>query len=202
MLDPETFKQMQEEMARMGVKVKRADTRALDATLSVESTELKNDTLQAIFMVGALGALPVLVSTILVWAFGLFLDLEFVPEPSWGALLSFEAIPLFLIGLAGGLVLTGRLLEFLDLQNPEIMTGSCPCCGGEVKLFSGGAAPEKLVDYACTSCGFEMVIDTRSKRIVRAGMGAEVEATDKKEGFNWSKAWETLKEQARPIFSK
>jgi len=196
-LDPETFEEMKEEMARLGVTVRKAGTKALEQTLSVTSDNLENDLGQVALMYAALGALPTILSTVIVWAIGLFLDLEFVPEAEWGNVLSEEFVPLFLAGLFFGIVVTWRLFVFLDLQNPKILSGVCPSCGAQIKLFSGGEKPAKEVAYACKECGCKMVLDTTTNKIRSAGLGAKIEGDE--ETFDWSKAWQNLKQKGKEM---
>mmetsp|Transcript_80101 Transcript_80101/g.248617 ORF Transcript_80101/g.248617 Transcript_80101/m.248617 type:complete len:676 (+) Transcript_80101:38-2065(+) len=191
-LSPETFEEMKEEMAKLGVTVQKAGTKALEQTLSISSDELDNDIGQVALMITALAALPTIVCTVLAWSAGLFFDLEFVPEPDWGSLLTAEAIPLFGAGSFFGLLITWRLFVFLDLQNPEILVGVCPSCGSKVKTFSGGDNPAKEVAYSCKACGCKMVLDTQSRKIRSAGLGAKIEG-ESGAAFDWSQAWQNLK---------
>ncbi|CAK0870414.1 unnamed protein product [Prorocentrum cordatum] len=94
-----------------------------------------------------------------------------VPDPDWGALLQAEALPLLGVGTALGALLTKQLLSFLDLQNPEILVGTCPSCESPIKQFSGGAAPDDEALYKCNACGCKMVLSTRERRIKAAGLG-------------------------------
>lgn len=199
-LDAETFDKMREDMERLGVKVKKADSRALDKTLSVTNVNLRNDLIEVFFMLAALGFLPFLICSVLVWGVGIFLDFEFVPNPSWQSLLSIEAIPLFLGATVLAQFVTLRMLTFLDLQNPRILKGQCPSCQAEVKIFSGGASPPEAVEYSCPSCGCEMTLDTRAGKIVQAGLGSQVQSSVKR-GFDWQKAWNGLKDQASRVRS-
>mmetsp|Transcript_84854 Transcript_84854/g.248724 ORF Transcript_84854/g.248724 Transcript_84854/m.248724 type:complete len:696 (-) Transcript_84854:83-2170(-) len=191
-LDPQTFQEMKEEMAKLGMEVKKAGTKALENTLSITSDNLENDLGQVALMVTALGALPTILCTVIVWSIGLFLDLEFVPQAEWASVLTAEFIPLFAAGLVLGLLVTWRLLVFLDLQNPEILCGVCPSCGSEVKLFSGGDKPAQEVAFACKECGCKMVLDTQKRKIGSAGLGAKIQG-DAPASFDWSKAWQTMK---------
>jgi len=194
-LDAETFSQMTEEMAKLGVKVQKAGSKALEQTLSITSDQLENDIGQVSLMVIALATIPTLLSIVLFWSAGLFFDFEFIPQPDWGALVSVEILPLFLAGLVAGLLATWRLFVFLDLQNPEILVGVCPSCGSQVKTFSGGAEPPVEVEYRCKDCGCKMVLDTEERKIKSAGLGAKVGTEDPT--FDWSKAWKALKEKSR-----
>lgn len=199
-LEPAKFQQMADELARIGFKVKRADSRARDATLSVDSIRFREDILEVIGMIFALSFFPVVICTSIFWSLGIFLDLEFVPDPSWAALLSAEAIPIFTLGSIAGLGITWRLFEFLDLQYPRILVGTCPSCQAEVRIFSGGANPAEIVETACKSCGCEMKINTVQNRIEQAGLGAQVVSDASTSGmFDWKKTWEALKQQARPL---
>lgn len=197
-LDPETFEEMKEEMARMGVTVRKVGTKALQQTLSITSDKLENDLGQVALMVTALGLLPTTLCTIIVWSLGLFYDLEFVPNPNWQALLTAEFIPLFLAGLTGGLLLTWRLFVFLDLQNPTILVGCCPSCEAEIKLFSGGDKPEAEVKYSCKSCGCTMALDTINRRIASAGLGASIRGQEP-EVFDWNNTWTKLKDTNKQV---
>jgi len=190
-LPPGVYNQMKEEMAKMGVTLQKAGTKALEQTLSVTSDKLQNNLGDVLFMVSALGALPTIICTGLVWAIGLFFDYEFVPSPEWGSILKAEFLPLFGIGLTLGLAATYQLLAFLDLQGPRILTGSCPSCEGEVKLFSGGKNPPIQVEYACKACGCKMVLNTKTSRIESAGMGAMIDQAP--QGFDFKTAWGNLK---------
>eukprot|EP00434_Breviolum_minutum_P022378 symbB.v1.2.019752.t1/scaffold1581.1/size110566/2 len=193
-LDPDTFDKMQEEMAKLGVNVQKAGSSALEQTLNVTSGKLENDILQVFFMISALASVPTTLAINLVWAVGLAYDWSFVPSADWGNVLSVEFVPLFVIGIATGLLWTSWILAFLDLQNPEILVGTCPSCGSPIKLFSGGAAPQKNVNYACGQCGCKMVLDTEGRQITMAGASAEVRDTEK---FDWKKTWEDVKGAAR-----
>lgn len=193
-LDPETFDKMQEEMAKLGVTVQKAGSSALEQTINVTSGKLENDILQVFFMISALASVPTAIAINLVWAIGLAYDWSFVPPGDWGSILSVEFIPLFVIGIATGLLWTSWILEFLDLQNPEILVGNCPSCNNPIKLFSGGAAPQKNVNYSCENCGCKMVLDTEDRQITMAGASAEVRDT---QSFDWKKAWDDVKGAAR-----
>lgn len=195
-LDPETFEQMKEEMAKMGVSIQKAGTKALEQTLSITTDRLENDLGQVLLMITALGALPTVICTVLAWAIGIFLDFEFVPDPQWESLLKAEFLPLFGAGIIGGLALTYRLLVFLDLQSPQILVGVCPSCSGEVKFFNGGAKPSMQVEYACKECGCKMVLDVKRQRITAAGLGAKI-ADEDDEAFDWAKAWRNVKDKAQ-----
>jgi len=197
-LDPKTFEEMREEMARMGVTVQKAGSKALEQTLSITSDKLENDLGQVALMVSALAALPTIMCTIIVWSVGLFYDLEFVPDPNWAALLTAEFIPLFAAGLIGGLFLTWRLFVFLDLQNPTILAGCCPSCEADIKLFSGGDKPDAEVQYSCQSCGCKMVLDTQNQRISSAGLGASIGGQEP-EVFDWNNSWQNLKQTSKQV---
>jgi len=199
-LDPETFAQMKDEMRKMGVEVQKAGSRALEQTLSITSDRLQNDLGEVTFMIAALGALPTILCIAAVWFIGLALDIGFVPDPDWGALLSAEALPLFAVGTTLGVLLTIQLLNFLDLQNPEVLVGSCPSCESPIKQFNGGAAPAQEVLYKCTECGCKMVLDTKDRRIQAAGLGARIEG-EQEQVFDWAKAWSGLKERADALVS-
>lgn len=195
-LDPDTFARMSKEMTRIGVKVKKADTIAREATLVVDNPDLYNDFVQASAMVFILSVIPVILCTSLAWFVAIFLDTEFVPQPSWGALLTAEFLPLLAIGAMFGFLLTGRLLTFLDLANPKILVGRCPSCNSEVRAFAGGVSPPHLLDHNCLSCGCEMQIDTLNQKIVLAGVAAEVAEAQRDAGrFDWRKAWELVKDR-------
>jgi len=199
LLDAETFAEMQQEMQKLGVTVQRAGTKAIESTLTISSDRLENNTGQVAYMMAALGALPVILCTAIAWSIGLFLDWEFVPQPDWGALLSAEVVPLFGIGFLGGVLLLNQILIFLDLQNPRILTGTCPSCAEDsIKLFSGGADPQAKVNYACPSCGCKMVLDTEASRICSAGTSAQVDDGD---GFDWGSAWQNVKNEAKKLVS-
>eukprot|EP00420_Gonyaulax_spinifera_P002739 CAMPEP_0197935030 /NCGR_PEP_ID=MMETSP1439-20131203/112685_1 /TAXON_ID=66791 /ORGANISM="Gonyaulax spinifera, Strain CCMP409" /LENGTH=663 /DNA_ID=CAMNT_0043557951 /DNA_START=93 /DNA_END=2084 /DNA_ORIENTATION=- len=191
-LSPETFEEMKEEMAKLGVTVQKAGTKALQSTLSITSDKLENNIGQVVAMVSALAALPTILCVVLVWAVGLFLDFEFVPSPDWSSLLTAEALPLFGGGLFFGIALTWRLFVFLDLQNPEILCGSCPSCGSQVKTFTGGENPLVEVEYRCKDCGCKMVLNTRERKIKSAGLGAKITGEDG-DSFDWSAAWKNMK---------
>lgn len=198
-LDAATFEEMKEEMIKLGVTVQKAGTKALESTLSITSDKLENDLGQVVYMVSALAALPTILCTVLVWAIGLFLDFEFVPEPEWGSVLTAEFVPLFAIGLLGGFLASWRLLIFLDLQNPEILVGTCPSCSSEIKAFNGGATPAREVAYNCKECGCKMVLNTATRKIGSAGLGAKIEGGDSVGGFDWSKAWQNVKEVGKEV---
>mmetsp|Transcript_75876 Transcript_75876/g.201593 ORF Transcript_75876/g.201593 Transcript_75876/m.201593 type:complete len:699 (-) Transcript_75876:177-2273(-) len=191
-LDPDTFEEMKEEMAKLGVTVQKAGTKALEQTLSITSDKLENDLGQVTLMIAALSALPTILCTVVVWSIGLFFDLEFVPQAEWASVLTAEFVPLFLVGLVLGLLVTWQLFVFLDLQNPEILVGVCPSCGSQVKSFSGGASPAREVVYSCKECGCKMVLNVSSRKIGSAGLGAKIEG-DSPGGFDWSQAWQGLK---------
>lgn len=194
-LDADSYSRMQKELAKIGVSVKKAGSNALQQTINITSGKLENDVLQVFFMVSALASIPTILATALVWAVGLFLDFEFVPEAAWGSILSAEFVPLFVIGIGIGLVLSNWILEFLDLQNPEVLVGTCPSCNSPIKLFSGGAAPQKNVNYSCAECGCKMVLDTQERQITMAGASADdVRDTS---SFDWKKAWEDVKFAAK-----
>eukprot|EP00448_Togula_jolla_P008447 CAMPEP_0170612786 /NCGR_PEP_ID=MMETSP0224-20130122/23912_1 /TAXON_ID=285029 /ORGANISM="Togula jolla, Strain CCCM 725" /LENGTH=587 /DNA_ID=CAMNT_0010938319 /DNA_START=31 /DNA_END=1795 /DNA_ORIENTATION=- len=194
-LSPEMFEQMSEQMALLGVNVQKAGTKALEQTLSVTSDTLENDISQVVLMVGALAILPTILCIFVAGSLGIFLDLEFVPQEQWGALLTAEALPLFCIGLVGGILLSLQLMVFLDLQNPQVLIGSCPSCSSEVKLFSGGDKPEPKVEYACKSCGCKMVLDVNERVIVSAGLGAKIPTIGggEEQVKGWRKTWQNIK---------
>lgn len=194
-LDAETFDKMQQEMAKLGVTVQKAGSSFLEQTINVTSGKLENDILQVFFMISALASVPTAIAINLVWAIGLAYDWSFVPPGDWGSILSVEFIPLFVVGIATGLLWTSWILEFLDLQNPEILVGNCPSCNNPIKLFSGGAAPQKNVNYSCENCGCKMVLDTEDRQITMAGASAE-EVRDT-QSFDWKKAWDDVKGAAR-----
>eukprot|EP00913_Durusdinium_trenchii_P019855 g18663.t1 len=109
-LDADSYSRMQKELAKIGVSVKKAGSNALQQTINITSGKLENDVLQVFFMVSALASIPTILATALVWAVGLFLDFEFVPEAAWGSILSAEFVPLFVIGIGIGLVLSNWML--------------------------------------------------------------------------------------------
>lgn len=191
-LSPEVFIEMKEEMAKLGVTVQKAGTKALQETLSITSDTLENDIGQVVFMVLALAAIPTVLCTVLVWAVGIFLDFEFVPEPDWAALLTVEFFPLLGTGLFLGLLVVWRLFVFLDLQNPEILCGVCPSCSSEVKMFSGGDTPMAEVAYSCKECGCKMVLNVNNRKIKSAGLGARISG-EEPESYDWAQAWQNLK---------
>lgn len=197
MLDAETFEKMKNEMQKLGLEVKKAGSKALEQTLSITSDQLKNDLGQVFFMVGALALLPTILCTLTVWALGLFLDFEFVPELEWTSVLTQEFVPFFALGGALGVLLTSRVMVFLDLQNPSILTGQCPSCDSEVKAFIGGENQPKEMEYRCSSCGCKMVLDTQRKVIDRAGLGAKIEGSQGESDFN--KAWGSVKERTQVV---
>lgn len=200
-LDPQTFEEMKSEMKKLGVTVQKAGTKALEQTLSITSDDLSVDFVQVAFMIGALGALPTALCTAIAWSLGLFFDLEFVPDPDWGALLTAEFVPLFLAGLVGGMLLTWRIFVFLDLQNPTILSGTCPSCSSEIKTFSGGENPDRLLQYACSECGCKLVLDTQERKIRSAGLGARIDGEDTK-AFDWSRAWQDLKVAGKQLVDR
>jgi len=198
LLDPETFQEMSQEMAKLGVTVQKSGTKARELTLSITSDKLRNDIGQVLFMISALAAIPTTLCTALIWLVGIVVDFEFVPEAEWASVLSLEFIPLFAFGVLLGLAVTYRLFVFLDLQNPEILVGECPSCGSEVKLFSGGAEPQEEVPYSCKACGCNMVLNTKLRKIKSAGLGAKIEG-DTGWGFDWAKAWSEIKSVSKQI---
>jgi transcriptional regulator of met regulon len=195
-LDPDTFEKLKSDMSKLGVRVQKAGSKALEQTLSISSDRLYNDWGEVITMIFALGTIPTILCVASVWAIGLALDIAFVPEPEWAAVFTAEFVPLFGIGLVLGGALTWQLLSFLDLQFPELLTGTCPSCESTVKCFRGGAEPPAQVEHSCTECGCKMVFDTYSRRIVSAGLGAKVSGQEQ-EIFDWTEEWEGLRAKQR-----
>eukprot|EP00930_Biecheleria_cincta_P029529 TRINITY_DN20532_c1_g1_i1.p1 TRINITY_DN20532_c1_g1~~TRINITY_DN20532_c1_g1_i1.p1 ORF type:complete len:558 (-),score=120.83 TRINITY_DN20532_c1_g1_i1:95-1723(-) len=183
-LDAEQFAQMSEEMSKIGVNVKRADSKALAQTLNVEKPELQNELGQVALMYLALSFFPVLLCIAAVWSLFSLLNV--------GALSG--AVPIVSIGSVLGLILTSQLFTFLDLQDPELLTGVCPSCSSEIKLFNGGSSKVDEAEYSCKSCGCELLLDCRNRRIAKAGAmirkGAKVEAS-------FQKSWADLKNKAK-----
>lgn len=192
-LDRQTFEKMSADMAKLGVKVKRDDVKSPE---SVTNPILENDLGQVFLMYAALSVFPVTLSTLFVWAVGLFLDWEFVPEPSWGALLAAEAAPLFTLGFALGSLITGRLFIFLDLQDPECLSGECPSCQGQIKFFNGGSAKVATTEYSCKTCGFEMMLDCKNRRILLGGPDEAVPAEPRN---TWAEVWAAAKKNAKEV---
>jgi hypothetical protein len=194
MLNPQEFEAMKDELKKMGVTVQKAGTKALQETLTVTSDNLVNDDAQVAFMLSALAALPTIAWTAIVWAIGLFLDFEFVPQYEWGAVLTEEFIPLFALGLTLGVATSSQIINFLDLQNPEILCGECPSCSSEVRMFRGGEAPADEVKYSCKECGCSMVLNTKNRKIQAAGVGTRFGPEDN-DGFDFKKSWSGVKDK-------
>jgi len=166
-LDAETFEQMKTNMEKMGVYVKKADT--MPQTLSDISDRLENDSGSAIYMVASLSIVPVLLSVASVLGLGSIVEEGFLSELGWGAAFPKEILPRGGVGVVLGLALTYRLLVFLDLQGPRVYCGNCPSCGYAVRLCSSGANPPLMVEHRCKSCGGNMLLDIKERRIQSAG---------------------------------
>lgn len=189
-LDPEQFSQMSEEMRKMGVNIKRADSNALAQTLIVEKPELTNELGQVLIMYLALTIFPVLLCIAAVWALSSLVS-AFGLAPALGA------IPIWAAGSFTGGILTGRLFTFLDLQNPELLTGVCPSCSSEIKFFNGGASKVDEAEYSCKSCGCELLLDCKSRKIKAAG--AMVRKATKDEQANFEMIWADTKNKAKAV---
>jgi len=187
-LDPETFDKMSTEMRRLGVNVRREGINIRDVTLNTSSDKLKDNVGSSLQMYGALSVIPIALTTLLLWALGLALDSELVPELDLESIFSEDSIPLLLAGPLFGSLLTAQLVNFLDLGG-QVMTCTCPACGAKVNQFVGAVekqSPE--IKTKCQSCGTPIELDWKAMKISKAGMGQKFEKDDG-EAIDWASAW-------------
>uniref|UniRef100_A0A7S2TJ44 Uncharacterized protein n=1 Tax=Lotharella oceanica TaxID=641309 RepID=A0A7S2TJ44_9EUKA len=158
-LTPEQFELFSEEMRSLGVDV-CLQGKDLMCTLSDTTDQLRSDVQEVVQMYGALGLVPQTVSI------GAWLLLSFILGGPTGVVSSAKlGVPT--AGLVGAGI-TGTIIKYLKLDNPEILKGDCPCCETEVKAFFGPGTPTAQ-EVKCSSCSTAMVLDATAGRITSAG---------------------------------
>ena len=154
LLDEAEFELLGNEMKKLGIDV---GIRGATCTLSATSPALENDTGSVITMYSALAAVPLAVGL----APSILLGLLGVHIP--GGLSVGFAVALCLI-------LTAKLINYTNLQNAEILVGSCPCCEMPIKQFFGGEKPATTFEHKCSACGTSCVLN-REKRLIETAGG-------------------------------
>jgi len=62
-----------------------------------------------------------------------------------------------------------KLVDYVGLQNAEVLKGQCPCCETGIKQFFGGEEPLDTLKYKCMVCGTQCQLDRKLKLITEAG---------------------------------
>lgn len=158
-LPPDKFEAFAETMRDIGVDV-CLQGNDLQCTLSDTTDQLQSDAREIIKMYSVLGLVPQAV-TLGAWA---FLSLLF-GGPAAVAATAPVAAPA--AGL-GGAAVTASIIKYLNLDNAEILTGTCPCCESEVMSFFGSSTANSQ-EVKCGTCSTAIVMDRDSGRIVSAG---------------------------------
>lgn len=155
MLDAEQFTQLGYSMEKLGIEVCNT---GVACTLSKTPETVRNDISKVVSMYGALAALPA-VATIAVWT---LLSVLVDVVPIW---------PGPLLATALGAVFSYSVANYTELNNAEILTGSCPCCEAPVKSFFGGDEASKKTEnqIKCQKCGTKVSINRETRRIGLVG---------------------------------
>jgi len=189
-LPPETFDKMATEMSRLGVNVRREGIDFRAAALKGTSDEVKDDVGGALQMYTALSVIPIILTTLLLWAAGIAADTELVPDLELESIFSEDSIPLLIAGPTLGLFLTAQLVNFLDLGG-QVLKSTCPACGARVRHFVGSVEKKDTeLKTKCQNCGNPISIDWKNMKVVTAGIGSKMEADP--DAMDWATAWKEV----------
>ncbi|XRB07856.1 hypothetical protein NFJ02_33g84070 [Pycnococcus provasolii] len=173
LLDQQQYKEMKEEMEKLGIEVKASN---ISCTLTRVSDELFNDVGRVLWMYAGLSLFPTGAAALIpiaahVAGYSLPLD----------GMLPIGSI---LFTLAVGAIGGNRLLYYTGLNDATIVTGQCPCCETEfTHLWAGGDGAGKglawdgffggdekdvvstTVEHRCAECATITILDKETMKI-------------------------------------
>mmetsp|Transcript_17643 Transcript_17643/g.21155 ORF Transcript_17643/g.21155 Transcript_17643/m.21155 type:complete len:353 (-) Transcript_17643:717-1775(-) len=150
LLEEKDYDLLADEMLKLGIDV---GLKGASCTLSKTSDDCPNDISKVAQTYAALAIAPTLVGIspfVLLALFGV----DVVPAP-------IAAVA----GLSIGAALTYQLINYLELENAEILTGQCPCCEATMRSFFGGPKKDDNAQVKCNVCGTVVTMDRTTKKI-------------------------------------
>mmetsp|Transcript_78426 Transcript_78426/g.123568 ORF Transcript_78426/g.123568 Transcript_78426/m.123568 type:complete len:544 (-) Transcript_78426:131-1762(-) len=146
-----------EEMGGSGIGVKVTPA-GVSCTLSDVPSDLQSDVKAVVKMYAALSLVPAAICSV-AWT------VVALMTGGPGGFFSLPSLALGGVSVGGGaFALTNQLIKYVELAEPELLTGQCCCCEAPIQYMKSSYSQENA-KITCGKCQSDLLIDVAERRV-------------------------------------